>query len=93
MDARVVLGIPANASDEEIRAAYLDKVKQHPPDRSPEEFERIRDAYETLRDPRRRMRNLILSVDPAEPLAALAEGRARRRFTGPEPWLAVLRAK
>ena len=93
MDARVVLGIPANASDEEIRAAYLEKVKQHPPDRSPEEFERIRDAYETLRDPRRRMRNLILSVDPTEPLASLAAGRAGRRFTGPEPWLAVLRAK
>jgi curved DNA-binding protein CbpA len=33
MDARELLGIPPNASDEEIRAAYLRKVKQYPPDR------------------------------------------------------------
>ena len=53
MNSWAVLGISINASEEEIRSAYLAKVKEHPPDRSPEEFERIRDAYETLRDPRR----------------------------------------
>ena len=41
-----ILGVAANASEDEIRRAYLEKVKQFPPDRSPEEFERIRDAYE-----------------------------------------------
>ena len=94
MDARIVLDIAPNASDEEIRAAYLRKVKEFPPDRSPEEFERIRDAYETLRDPRRRMRELLCSADPETPFAsAFAVGRAKRRFVGPDPWLAVLKGK
>jgi curved DNA-binding protein CbpA len=91
-DPRQILGIGPEAGDEEIRAAYLRKVKEYPPDRSPREFERVRDAYEDLRDPRRRARRLFLSADPAQPLASLLEGRAsERRFTGPDPWLAVLK--
>jgi curved DNA-binding protein CbpA len=91
-DPRQILGIGLEAGDEEIRAAYLRKVKEHPPDRSPREFERVRDAYEDLRDPRRRARRLFLSADPAQPLASLLESRAsERRFTGPDPWLAVLK--
>jgi curved DNA-binding protein CbpA len=94
MDARDVLGIPPNAQDKEIRAAYLRKVKEFPPDRSPEEFERIRDAYETLRDPRRRVRELLFSSNPETPFAtAFAIERPKRRFAGPDPWLAVLRGK
>jgi curved DNA-binding protein CbpA len=91
-DPRQVLGISAEAGDEEIRAAYLRKVKEYPPDRAPQQFERVRDAYEALRDPRRRTRQLLLSADPKQPLVSLLEGRvAERRFTGPEPWLAILR--
>lgn len=91
-DPRQILGIGLDAGDEEIRAAYLRKVKEHPPDRSPREFERVRDAYEELRDPRRRARRLLLSADPAQPLVSLLEsGAAERRFTGPDPWLAVLK--
>jgi len=92
-DALEVLGIVSGASEDEIRAAYLRRVKEHPPERSPEEFERIRDAYETLRDPRRRMRNLLLAADPAAPLAALIDGPREHRFTGPDPWLEVLKGK
>ena len=91
-DPRQILGITLEAGDEEIRAAYLRKVKEHPPDRSPREFERVRDAYEELRDPRRRARRLLLSADPAQPLVSLLEsGAAERRFIGHGPWLAVLK--
>lgn len=91
-DPYQVLGIPPEAGDEEIRAAYLRKVKEYPPDRAPREFEKVRDAYEILRDPRRRTHYLVLSADPKLPLVSLLEGRtSERRFTGPEPWLAVVR--
>ena len=91
-DPYQVLGIPLEAADEEIRAAYLRKVKEYPPDRAPREFEKVRDAYELLRDPRRRTRHLLLSADPKQPLVSLLDGRApERRFTGPELWLEVLR--
>ena len=90
-DPRQVLGVSPEAGDEEIRAAYLGKVKEYPPDRAPREFEQVRDAYEALRDPRRRTRHL-LAIDPKQPLTSLLDGKvAERRFTGPEPWLAVLR--
>jgi hypothetical protein len=93
-DPREVLGVNQDAGEEEIRAAYVRKVKEHPPDRSPEEFERIRDAYDSLRDPRRRMRERLLSVDPLASFVSVVEGNARqRRFAGPQPWLEVLKEK
>jgi curved DNA-binding protein CbpA len=93
-DPEKILGIDQNAGEEEIRAAYVRKVKEHPPDRSPEEFERIRDAYDSLRDPRRRMRDRLLAVDPFVPFVSVLELDARqRRFAGSQPWLEVLKGK
>jgi curved DNA-binding protein CbpA len=93
-DPWMILGVSLEAGDEEIRAAYLRKVKEFPPDRAPVEFERIRDAYDLLRDPRRRTLHMLLSVDPHEPLESLLdEGPGPRKFVGPEPWLAVLKEK
>jgi len=54
----------------------------------------VRDAYEKLRDPRQRTRTMLLAVDPQQPLVALLEGHASGpKFTGPGPWLAVVREK
>lgn len=93
-DPREILGVAQNAGDAEIRAAYLRKVSENPPDRSPADFERIRDAYEILRDPRRRALYTFLSVDPEAPLVSLLPSdNSERRFTGPGPWLAVLKEK
>jgi DnaJ-domain-containing protein 1 len=93
-DPGEILGVAPYACDEEIRTAYLRKVKENPPDRSPAAFERIRDAYEILRDPRRRALHMLLSADPDIPLVSLLPTHTReRRFTGPDPWLAVLREK
>ena len=39
-DPREILGVPPDAGDERIRDAYLQKVKEHPPDREPATFER-----------------------------------------------------
>lgn len=92
-DPREILGISPTATEEDVRAAYLLKVKQYPPDRSPEQFERVRDAYEALRDPRRRARHLLLSVNPGAPLASLlADHPKSRQFVGPQPWVEALKA-
>ena len=89
-----ILGVSPDATDDEIRAAYLSRIQEHAPDRSPEQFERIRDAYEAMRDPRRRLRLRLFAVDPAAPFASLLEGRApTRRFAGAAPWLDVLRGQ
>ena len=91
-DPHAVLGVSPEADDEQIRAAYLRKLKEYPPDRSPVEFERVRDAYELLRDRRRRWQHTLFSCDPEAALESLLDGTAgERKYAGPEPWLAVLK--
>lgn len=93
-DPAAVLGVTPDASDEDVRAAYLAKVREHPPDRAPEQFERIRDAYELLRDPRRRMRHRLFAADPCVPLSSVFAKHTRSRpFVGPQGWLDVLKGK
>ena len=92
-DPHVILGIGPDAGEEEIRAAYLRKVKEYPPDRAPQEFEKIRDAYEAARDPRRRV-NRLLEANPQQRFTELVKSRPpARRFVGPEPWLDVLKER
>ncbi len=50
-DPFAVLGVPAQADDQEIRTAYRQAVRQHPPEHDPVGFKRIRQAYEAVRDP------------------------------------------
>jgi DnaJ-domain-containing protein 1 len=94
MNPNEILGVAPNASEEEIRAAWLSTVKEFPPDRAAAEFERIRDAYETLRDPRTRAKAMLLSIDFSAPLVSLiATRKAPRSFAGPHPWREVLKTK
>jgi curved DNA-binding protein CbpA len=89
-----VLAVDTEADDERIRAAYLAKLKQFPPDRCPAEFEQVRDAYELLRDRRRRAQYTLFSVNPDAPLLSLLDGmESQRRFAGPALWLAVLKER
>jgi curved DNA-binding protein CbpA len=93
-DLYAVLGLDPGAEDEQIRAAYLAKLKQFPPDKSPAEFERVRDAYELLRDRRRRAKHTLFSVNPEASLESLLDGADNaRQFVGPGSWLAVLKER
>ena len=90
-DPKNILGVSDEANAEEIRATYLKKVKENPPERSPEEFERIRDAYKILSDSRNRAFNMLQSADPEAPLVTLLDSQEKsRRFVGPKLWLAAM---
>lgn len=58
MNYYVVLGIAENADGDTIRSAFRALARQYHPDAgagsSPAEFQRAREAYETLGDPERR---------------------------------------
>ncbi len=62
-----ILGIAPGASEAEIRAAWRARVREHPPDSDPEGFERVRLAYETVRDPVVFARALLDAPVPAFP--------------------------
>ena len=65
-----------------------------PPDQSPQEFEGIRDAYEALRDPRKRAKAMLISTAFMAPLVSLIDSRpANRVFAGPQLWREVLKTK
>ena len=87
-----VLGIDETADDDAVRAAYLAAVRRSPPDRDPEGFRRVRDAYEAVRDEERRLSLRLFGPAPLDRLEALLDEMPdERRHVGPEPWLDVLR--
>ena len=90
-DPYSILGVAPDATDEAIREAYLARLRQFPPDRNPEEFERTRDAYQRIDDPRKRA-TLVLDAEPDPRLASLLDGPAATRpAAGLDAWLAVIR--
>ncbi len=50
-----ILGIASNTADDKIKQAYLLKVKDNPPDREQEQFQIIRNAYESIKDEKSRI--------------------------------------
>jgi curved DNA-binding protein CbpA len=50
-----VLGLNRAATLDEIKQAYFSQVRQHPPEREPEAFKRIRAAYDQLKTPEKRV--------------------------------------
>jgi tetratricopeptide (TPR) repeat protein len=48
------LEVGVTATTQEIKRAYQRLLRLYPPERAPEQFKRIREAYETLIDPHRR---------------------------------------
>ncbi len=62
-DPYSVLGLARTATSAEIKQAYFALVRTHPPERDPDNFKRIRAAYERLRDPERRTETDMLLLD------------------------------
>lgn len=49
-----ILGTTAKISQRRMKEKYIAAVKKHPPEADPAQFEKIREAYETLKDPVKR---------------------------------------
>ena len=65
IDPYRVLGVQPEASDEAIRAAYLAAIRESPPERDRERFEKVREAYEAISDQRCRLAHELF--DHSEP--------------------------
>ena len=79
-----VLGVSPDASEETVRARYLELVRAHSPERDPEGFRRIHRAYELLKDPMRvaqRLLDVELEVEPWSEVLEHAEQRPPRVST------------
>lgn len=70
-DPYEVLGLTANADEATIRQTYLDLVRKFPPDREPEQFARVRAAYDALRDPLVRLESTLFDIRGSDTLDAI----------------------
>ncbi len=77
-DPYQVLGVSTDMDDAAMRRRYLELVRQFPPEKCPQEFAKIREAYEQLRDPAERLeRNLFRASDGGALDDILAELRSK----------------
>ncbi len=63
-DPYLILGVPPDADDATIHAAYLVGLKRWPPDRNPQRFAALRTAYEALRTRRDRLAHGLFDTTP-----------------------------
>ncbi len=45
----LTLDVPETATDEEVRRAYLQKIRIYSPEQNPDEFQRVCEAYELIK--------------------------------------------
>lgn len=62
------LGLPPDADEATVRRRYLELVRENPPERCPERFAEIREAYEQLRDPVALLRGEVFRLRSQESL-------------------------
>ncbi len=94
-DPWTILGVEPGASEDEIRAAYREAVKRHPPDRDAAAFARINDAFAKVRDPRARARERLFgpsALSGADELRDMLRA-GKRPPAGPELWLELIKGR
>ncbi len=58
----VVLDIDNDADDDTIKQAYLSKVRESPPDRDPQKFQVIHQAYLAIKDKHSRLAHALFHI-------------------------------
>ncbi|MDO9167560.1 MAG: DnaJ domain-containing protein [Methylobacter sp.] len=61
-----MLDVAEQATDTEIKQAYLHKVKQFPPDHHHEQFQQIQQAYESIKDLSCRTKYALFTLPEAD---------------------------
>lgn len=83
----LVLDLPLDATDQDIRKKYLQLVKIYSPEKTPEEFQKITSAYESIKDKRTRVTtelfSALKSIESSETIRTLAASvKINRRTPG-----------
>jgi curved DNA-binding protein CbpA len=92
MDPYQELGIARQATVDEIKQAYFAKVREHPPERDPEPFKRIRAAYDALRTPEAKAATDLFLLHPPVPYEPYKRAPSYDLDFHPDDWLMLARA-
>ena len=63
-DPYEILGLESVCNDSQVRRAYLDRIKEFPPEQLPEQFRIINEAYELVKTKNLRIQFSFLDKDP-----------------------------
>ncbi|MBM4163524.1 MAG: J domain-containing protein [Lentisphaerae bacterium] len=69
----LTLDVPETATDEEVRRAYLQKIRIYSPEQSPDEFQRVCEAYELIKTELARTRLHLFGMRGNNPGAPMAD--------------------
>ncbi len=89
-----VLEVAATADDARIKKAYLGMVRRYPPERCPEDFQRIQQAYERIKTEEDRLSYRLFHCvvpEPADIAALLLAPVAKKERPGREAFQQQLR--
>jgi curved DNA-binding protein CbpA len=79
-----VLGVPLDTTDAQVRARYLELIREFPPEHHPERFAAVRTAYEKLKDLDSRARYRLFEQGSEDTIESITEEAActtpRRRL-------------
>ena len=89
-DPFLLLGVGRDADDDAVRAAFLAAIRDCPPDRDPQRYESLRQAYARIATRRDRLAFELLDRELPEPLDILDRGAPLNGSCRPDP--GVLRA-
>ncbi len=82
VDPYSILDVSPDVDEATLRRRYLELVRQNPPEKRPRQFAEIRQAYEQLRDPVRRLERQLFQVRAGESLDdVIADLRSRLQAT------------
>ena len=85
-----ILDIPEDSDDKIVKKAYLRMVKRYPPERFPNDFQRIRTAYERTRTRKDRLRFSLFDITLPDMEELITDIRASRK--GKRPDIEMVRA-
>jgi len=60
-----ILAVPTDASDHDIKQAYLRKVRDNPPDRDQNKFQQIHEAFSSIKDHKSRLTYELFNLPDA----------------------------
>lgn len=94
-DPYLILGVPDDADDAAIEAAYLSGIKRYPPERDAERFQSLRAAYECLHTERDRLAHALFDTTPPTPTDLLDRAAPMTAPGRPDPahFAALLRGE
>jgi curved DNA-binding protein CbpA len=85
-----ILGVSEDADDARIKQAYLQKVREYPPERAPRQFQRAREAYERIQSGQKRLEyRLFHTHEPS--VAEILEHLLQQRGAPQRPSAQALR--